>query len=165
MKRFEKIKEKTMKIKNNVKKPSFWALSTKLIVDKVFAKTVKNINGIVELSSSEILKIKKITYQITEEVDPIIGKRKEEAESIAHQETKKWFTLKPETEKEISFSLPVKFANHGSSKSWWDLHLLNHMSERSRKTSINYQLIIDIAYLNEKKELKNKVLKHSIHFD
>lgn|GEM_PF-3802349 len=93
-------------------------LKSTLIVDTVFAKTTKTIDGILELHSAQMLKIKNINYQVVEEVDPIIGKRKEEAESLAEKETKKGFTLKPETQKEIKFSLPIKFANeHNRSKS------------------------------------------------
>gem|GEM_PF-4431377 len=46
------------------------------------------------------------------------------------------------------------------------MQLLNHMSERSKKTAINYTLHTIIQYIPEgTKETKKKTLKHSVRFE
>ena len=167
MKLFERIKEKAMKLKNGVKAPSLWKLKVNIVAEHIFQKTIKKIEWVLELHAKDKMKIKHIQYEIIEDVDPLVGKRKEEAESIGRKEIKKWFSLAEDGEKEVKFSLPIAFENEKKrNKSGGDMHLLNHMSEISKKTAINYILHVDIRYLLDgEKESRIKTIKHTIRFE
>ncbi len=161
----EKLKSKAKKIKDWIKTPSIGWLKAKIEAEHTFSKTLKSLKGSLHLTAKEKTKVKKIQYTLIEEVDPIIWKRNEDRERIWTLASKKWFTLKEDEEKEINFSLPIKFSkkkwgNHGG------MDLLNEMSEKSKKTAVNYHLIVDITYLPESdEESKTKTLKHKVHFD
>lgn len=167
MKIFDSLKEN---IKKGTKKAGDLVphsdLSVSLDCKEKLEKTSKKLEWMLTLSSKETIKVKKISYEIREDVDPIIGKNKDEADMLWTKETKKWFTLNETDSKEISFEVPIIFANEQEKKWWWDLRLLNQMSERSRKTAINYDLIITISYENpEDKSLLTKKIKHGINFE
>ncbi len=167
MKRLDSLKQKTKKIKE-IKTPTILsALKVTIIAEHIFSKTSKKISGILAIHSKEKIKIKSIQYTIAEDIDPIVWKRKEDAEILASHQTKKWFTLAPDIEKEVSFSLPILFENiHKKNKTWWDMYLLNHMSEKSKKTAINYVLTTEVRYiLDWEKESKIKKSKHEIRFE
>ena len=167
MKILDQIKEKAMKIKKKMKTPGFWAIKVTLVAEHLFQKSVKKIPGLLKIHASKHVKIKWISYKIQEDLDPFIAKRREDAESISDKKSKTSYTLKEDEEKEVNFTLPIKFENHsGKKKGEGDMHLLNSMSERSKKTAINYILTIEIRYLLEKeKESRTKRLKHTIRFE
>lgn len=168
MKFFKKIADK---IKNTATKASDVIPHSDFSVDvklpHIFSKTSKVIAWRLICKSEKDLTIKKIDYEIREDVDPIIGKNKNEADVLGNKTSKKKIELIKDETKEIEFSLPIFFANeHKKEKVWWDMELLNQMSERSKKTAINYDLIISIHYiLADSDALEAKVIKHGVNFE
>ncbi len=163
----ETFTKKTAGISWKIKKPHFSKLWVDITADKIFAKTTKKISGLVTITSTEDTKIKSVHYEIIEDIDPIIWKRKEEAEILGSSKVAKWFSLKEGEEKELKFSIPIAFANETKrERIWGDMELLNHMSERSKKTAINYSLNISIVYiLSKNPDKKTKVVKHDVRFE
>lgn len=133
----------------------------------MFSKTSKDISGHLICKPEKDLTIKKIEYEIREDVDPIIGKNKNEADILSTKTSKKKIECLKDEKKEIEFSLSIFFANeHKKEKIWWDMELLNQMSERSKKTAINYDLIVTIHYiLADSDALESKTIKHSVNFE
>lgn len=162
-------------IKKRLKKTSTHArdlvphsdLSAKLHMSKRFPKTSTDITGTLKLSADEALTITQIHYLIVEDIDPIIGKDKNEAEQLWEKTTKKKIPLDATTPQQLDFKIPILFANeHKEEKIGGDYQLLNHMSERSRKTAINYDLICEISYiLDTSKEKNTHTVKHGVNFE
>lgn len=160
---FDTLKEKTKNIGT-----IFWSKELKASIDcpHSFSKTIKKIPGTLHLKSSSDVKVKKITYQIIELIDPIIWKNKEEAEVLWTSGTKRWFSLSSSDEKELAFSIPIIFESEKKHHHGGDMSLLNHMSERSKKTAVNYTLHIKISYTSDlSQDLQTKELKHDVNFE
>jgi len=168
MKIFEKIKNL---VKDGTEKASSIVphseLSTEILCNHVVPKTAKHLNWSLVITAHTQLKIKKISYEIVEIVDPIIWKDKNEAEALWTLEVKKWFALTEDERKELDFKIPIHFANeHRKESTWWDMKLLNQMSERSKKTAINYDLKILITYiLPNQDDPETKKIKFDIGFE
>ena len=159
----ETLKEKT---KNMWTIFSRWPIKIKIDCPHSFTKTIKKIHGIVLITASADLKIKKIHYQIIEIVDPIIWKNKEEAELLWSSDLKKGFSLSSWDEKELPFTITIQFENEKKHHHGGDMSLLNHMSERSKKTAVNYTLHIKISYTSdESPDLQTKEIKHDVNFE
>lgn len=60
--------------------------------------------------------ISSIEYKIHEDVDPVIGKPKEKAETLGTSITKKKTKLAEDKEKEFTFKVPISFQNEKSKK-------------------------------------------------
>ncbi len=159
----ETLKEKT---KNMWTIFSRWPIKIKIDCPHSFTKTIKKIHGIVLITASADLKIKKIHYQIIEIVDPIIWKNKEEAELLWSSDLKKGFSLSSWDEKELPFTITIQFESEKKHHHGGDMSLLNHMSERSKKTAVNYTLHIKISYTSdESSDLQTKEIKHDVNFE
>jgi len=168
MKIFKKIVDK---IKTTANKASdvipHSDISVKIDLPHMFSKTSKDISGTLTCKADQELIIKKIDYDIIEDVDPIIGKNKNEADVLSTQTSKKKINIAKDESYEIDFSLPIFFANeHKKEKIWWDMQLLNQMSERSKKTAVNYDLIIKFHYLvADSDKMETKTVKHGVNFE
>lgn len=162
MKLLDTIKEKTKKASLLFGDRSF---SITVHSPHTFSKTTKKVSWTLVIDAHKKLTIQQIDYHIHELIDPIIGKNKAEAEELWTRTSKKKLTLDSDSQKEIAFSIPILFSNeHGRKKTWWDMALLNAMSERSKKTAVNYDLTVTIKYtLNW--ESKTKQVNHSIWFE
>ena len=170
MSRLDSIKEKASSVKTYLTSSSTrfsWPLKITVNAPHSFEKTIKQIDGSITLHAKQDIKIKKITYEIIEQVDPIIGKNKEEAETLWQTQSKRWFKLSADDDKELSFAITIKFANeHRKKRTWWDMTLLNQMSERSKKTAVNYTLHIKITYTtDDSPDLQTKEVKHEVGFE
>ncbi len=161
---FDDIIDSTKKATNFI-----WGSHVKhtLNCPSVLEKTAKWLSWELVLTSAEKCKITDIDWTLIEAVDPVIWKSQEEADILWKLKALKWFTLQAEKEKKLSLSLPIRFANeHKKTKIWWDMKLLNQMSERSKKTAVNYNLIITFSYqFDGEEKVRKKKIKHSIRFE
>gem|GEM_PF-4799452 len=93
LEKLKEIKEKAKKLttKKSVKAPVFSHFKIELTAEKTFPKTSKKIDALLTFTGKgkEKIKIKHISCEILEDVDPLIGKAKKDAESIGKKETKK----------------------------------------------------------------------------
>ena len=62
-----------------------------------------------ELTAHRVLTITSLEYLIIEQKDPIIGKKKEELETLHSSTSKKKHKLKKDDSKVIPIKLPIKF--------------------------------------------------------
>ncbi len=138
-----------------------------IICNHIAPKTAKHLEWSLQIQAHTELKIKKIAYEIIEIVDPIIGKNKNEAEILWTLEVKKTTSLSDNQKHEFDFKIPIHFANeHRKESTWWDMKLLNQMSERSKKTAINYDLKILITYiLPDEVDPQTRKVKFDISFE